>query len=164
MPKVKESSLRGILCTFLVNFFEISLLPSFCSLPSSLSFSLSLFTRLTLPLEVHTSKATRVGRLLQAHRLNRAHDETQLQLLLLADLPFPFRSARFSVLLLRGSPFIAARSNANDRARPLWTPQLRPVGPFSRENDCGFCLMGSVEFLSRSSLTVPDLTWQSRQR
>ena len=42
MPKVKESSLRGILCTFLVNFFEISLLPSFCSLPSSLSLSLCL--------------------------------------------------------------------------------------------------------------------------
>lgn len=111
MPKVKESSLRGILRTFLVNFFGISL-----PLP-------------TLTHGVHTSKANTASSF--STELNRARDETRSQLL--TDLPFPFRSLRFTVLpktrLSRPSPTIAQhRLAAASSPRFFLRKRSRPRG------------------------------------
>lgn len=132
--------MRGILCTFLVNFFEIVLPPFFPSL--LVLFSLSLLLEHTLP---------RLHEFAVCYRLAGSIERTtrhSCNCSCSRIFPFLFVPSCFSILLLRSSSFILARSNANDRARPLWTPQLRPVQPFSCENDCCLCLMGSVEFLS----------------
>lgn len=125
MPKVKESSLRGILRTFLVNFFGISLSPP----PSPL-----LLSEYTLP------RLTRVSRFLRSsiERTTTRHARNCSRI-----FPSLFVPSSFLRPSLRPVYRGPLRPSCNTAS------QLRPVHAFSCENDRGLVERTSVhEFLS----------------
>lgn len=143
MPKVKESSLRGIPCTSLVNFFVIS--PS-ASTP--LSFHPPVYASLEAHFQGYTGSPFATGLTGSIERTTRHSCNCSCSRI----FPFLFvrpASASYSLLVVYRGPFHRERSctTALDTA-------AASSPAFSCENDCGFHLMGSDEFLSSSRLLI----------